>query len=118
MPDAILDDRPLDILIRHYRGSTFSKTFGFNADLTGATARFTIRRAKTSSQHLTQKVIPDSSMTINPATPHSSIPVTISAADQTAWEAEKYFYDLEITFADGTNDTYIAGEFEVFKDIT
>lgn len=144
MTTAIADYRPGETLtIRLMRGDTINPVFYINANLTGCTARLTVKRTKTSTNHIFQKTVLAAAMTIvttaeqynalsatqkatilelfpTIATTYlvTLIPVTITGADTSGLEEDSFFWDLEIEAADTTKSTKAYGSFEVFGDIT
>lgn len=110
--------RPAIVNIEHYLGDDFLETITLNLDLTGCSAKFTVKTSRTASTNLAQDTITESGMTIDTGTPSTDVLVLITDAEQATWEAGEYVYDFEITHADGTMRTYLTGKFSVLADVS
>lgn len=97
-----------------YRGTKFTITIGGDpADLTGASIRMQLR---TQPMHPVKSEI---------STANSMISITDPTAGEFTinkvkidFPAGNYYYDCEITFADGSVKTYFGGRFPIVQDIT
>jgi hypothetical protein len=93
---------------------TFLDSLGDPIDLTDATIRIMFRyRCNTGAVVKTMSI--GSGLTV--ASPTSGV-VTLNAFTPITFEVDTYYYDVEITFDDGTIKTYVKGTFKVLQDIT
>tara|TARA_R110000851_G_scaffold42020_1_gene104854 strand:- start:3190 stop:3537 length:348 start_codon:yes stop_codon:yes gene_type:complete len=98
------------IIPNHYKGDTFdSITFSIKEDgvavnLTGAQIKINFRIGSNTG-NIQQSMLVDSGLTIQNATDG------VFTLDEFVndWDANKYFYDTQITFLDGVVRTYFKG---------
>lgn len=101
-------------LQNHYRGSSFSALhIKLNLDITGAEIICQIKPdVDTPAIH---QWITGTNITIIDAPTGEFLLDQIDVFDP---EPCRYIYDLQITFADGTCETYLKGKIKVIQDIT
>jgi len=103
-----------------YRGDSFAKTLTFtdgdgaSVDITGATVYFSIKETSAASDAdaLIQK-----KGTIDDGT-GGIASVSLTAAEMDVVPVGSWFYDFQITLANGAVLTVLAGDFLVTQDIT
>ena len=108
-----------NILNDHYKGSTFKGLrfiITYNTvrlDLTGATIRCQFRR-KSPIGDLTKELNIGTGITVTDAVNG------VFRFDEMKinWDADIYYYDIEIALSNGNNDTYVKGTINVIQDST
>jgi len=98
----------------HYKGSTLSPLgLKFNSDLTGAVVVCQIRKDFKST------VVHEWKTGVNiTVVDLLTGEIVLNQVNEFKPEAGIYMYDLQITFVDGTCQTYIKGSITVVQDIT
>lgn len=102
------------------RGDTYQQTFVYESpadtpvDLSAASARFQIRRNETADDILLSATS-DSEITLGA---DGSIVVEVASSVTEDLDFKKARYDLEVTLADGTRRTLLAGNITLIKDVT
>lgn len=98
----------------HYKGSSFSPLhIKMNFDITGAVILCQIKpEVNAAPVHQWETGV---NITVIDATTGEFVLNQINKFNP---EPCKYIYDLQITFADGTSQTYIKGKIKVIQDIT
>jgi hypothetical protein len=103
----------------HYKGDTFEaitftiKENGIGIDLTGSDIRVDFKKNGNTGS-LQESISVGAGITINNAI--GGVFTLDSFVNN--WSVGKYFYDAEITFADGTVNTYFKGSLSINQDIT
>lgn len=93
---------------------TYQDNLGAAIDITGATIETEFRfRCKTGA--VVKTITTASGITIENAT--SGIFV-FDAFTPVTWEVDSYYYDVKVTFADGTIETYVQGIVKILQNIT
>jgi len=101
-----------------YRGDTYAqivltvKTDEQLADLSGATAKMAFKQGRKTALTWTSE---DAQILVQPEGQIGKIVLPKQIIDI---EAGKYLYDLQVTFPDGTRQTYIRGSIKVVDDVT
>lgn len=72
----------------------------------GDVIRFAMKRSYSDTESLIRKVIPHDTMTLR-----------IESEDTKSLPVRPYYYDIEITFEDGTVDTFIKGTFTLDNEV-
>lgn len=105
---AVCDFKP------HYKGSTFSpRSIKFNFNITGATILCQIRK------HPGSTVVHEWKTGVNITVVNATTgEIVLNQINNFDVLAGNYKYDLQITFADGTNQTYLQGAILVVQDTT
>lgn len=80
-------------------------------DLTGCTAHLTARATGEAATYLVDWSSATGGLAINTAT--GTITATLTAAASAAVDAGYYYYDLAVTYTDGTREVLFAGSFQV-----
>lgn len=107
------DYRPARLNLQLWRGDTWSQTFTLTQDgdpysLSGASAKIQIRKKPQSTDVIL--LIDGANCAI------SSNVITVSKL--LAIDAGEYYWDLQVTFSDGTVKTFLWGSFNVNQDVT
>lgn len=101
-------------LQNHYKGSSFSPLhIKINLDITGATILCQIKQDFDSTP--VYEWTTGTNITVIDAPTGEFVLNQIDSFDP---EPCKYIYDLQVTFADGTCQTYLKGKIKVIQDIT
>ena len=99
----------------HYKGSTFSPiSIVFNFDITGATILCQLKNSARDTQ-VVYEWKTGVNITVVDASTGSIVLNQINIFDKSQ---ATYVYDLQITFADGTCQTYLKGSVNVSQDIS
>jgi leucyl aminopeptidase (aminopeptidase T) len=103
----------------HYKGDTFEaitftiKENGVVVDLTGTTIRIDFKKDAINSHEKTSKTLGNGITLTDAVNGAVSIDSFVNN-----WDVGKYIYDAEITFPDGTINTYFKGTLTVIQDVT
>ncbi len=93
---------------------TFEDSLGAGIDLTGASIQVQFRfRCETGT--ILKDISVGSGITVTNAV---NGVMEIDAFTPVAWAADTYFYDVEITLADTTINTYVEGTVKILQDTT
>lgn len=114
------EGRPGEADLYIVRGDTYQQTFVYESpedtpvDLSAASARFQIR-ANANAEETLLSISSDEEITLGD---DGTIVVEVASGVTEALDFGKARYDLEVTLADGTRRTLLAGNITLIKDVT